>query len=73
MADEQGKRTYTIYVQSGVLHVHGLVRGDHVSVVSPSGQIVTQGYASGASFTTPLPVVSSYVVKVNDHTQKVLY
>ncbi|MBR0309401.1 MAG: hypothetical protein IJQ97_00830 [Paludibacteraceae bacterium] len=73
IADEQGKRTYTIYVQCGTLHVHGLVRGDHVSVVSPSGQIVTQGYASGASFTTPLPVVSSYVVKVNDHTQKVLY
>ena len=70
--DEWGKRTYTVFVQNGDLHVHGLVRGDHVTVVAPSGQLVAQGYSSGASFVTPLPVVSGYVVKVNDYAQKVL-
>lgn len=70
--DESGKRTYTIFVLDGTLHVHGLLKGDYITVFAPSGQLITQAYSSGASFTTPLPIVSGYVVKVNDHTQKVI-
>ena len=70
--DELGKRTYTIFVLNGTLHVHGLLKGDYITVFAPSGQLITQAYSSGASFTTPLPIVSGYVVKVNDHTQKVI-
>ena len=69
---KDGQRQYTIFVLDGTLHVHGLLKGDHVSVFSPSGQLITQAYSAGASFTTPLPIVSGYVVKVNDHTQKVI-
>ena len=50
----------------------GLLKGDYITVFAPSGQLITQAYSSGASFTTPLPIVSGYVVKVNDHTQKVI-
>ncbi|MBQ7530877.1 MAG: hypothetical protein IJT12_04155, partial [Paludibacteraceae bacterium] len=70
--DKDGRRQYTIFVLDGTLHIHGLLKGDHITVYSPSGQLITQAYSSGASFTSPLPVVSGYVVKVNDHTQKVL-
>ena len=67
-----GKRQYTIFVLDGTLHVHGLLKGDYITVFAPSGQLITQAYSSGASFTTPLPIISGYVVKVNDHTQKVI-
>lgn len=69
--DDNGRK-YTIFVQGGTLHVHGLFRGDHVAVYAPTGQLIIQGYSAGASFTTPLPIVSGYVVKVNDYTQKVI-
>jgi hypothetical protein len=51
---------------------NGLVPGDFISVYAPTGQLVTNAVSSGTTFTTPLPVESGYVVRVNDYTQKVV-
>jgi hypothetical protein len=48
------------------------VQGDFITVFAPTGQLVTKAYSTGSTFTTPLPIESGYVVKVNDYTQKVL-
>ena len=72
ITDANGRRQYTIFVAGDMLHIHGLVQGDNITVVSPTGQLVVQARATDTSFITPLPIVSGYVVKVNDHAQKVL-
>lgn len=72
VTDNSGKRLYTIYVQGEMLYIHGLVPGDCISVYAPTGQLVTNAHSAGYTFSTQLPIESGYVVKVNDHTQKVL-
>ena len=72
LPDTQSGRRYIVFVEHGVLHIRGLVKGDYITVYSPSGQIVTNGYANGTTFSTPLPIQSGYVVKVNDYVQKVI-
>ena len=72
LTNEQGKRQYVVFVYGEQLHIHGLVPGDFISVYAPTGQLVTNAVSSGTTFTTPLPVESGYVVRVNDYTQKVV-
>jgi len=73
LCEEQAAGRLQTYFNAGVmLHIHGLIQGDRITVVSPTGQLVVQARATDTSFITPLPVVSGYVVKVNDHAQKVL-
>lgn len=72
LTNAQGKRQYVVFVYGEQLHIHGLVPGDFISVYAPTGQLVTNAVSSGTTFTTPLPVESGYVVRVNDNTQKVV-
>lgn len=72
LTNAQGKRQYVVFVYGEQLHIHGLVPGDFISVYAPTGQLVTNAVSSGTTFTTPLPVESGYVVRVNDYTQKVV-
>jgi len=72
MTDKNGKRSYLVFAHDGILHVRGLIPGDQVALYAPSGQILCTATASSSEWTTPLPIQSGYVVRVNDTSHKVL-
>ena len=72
MADKNGKRSYLVFAHDGILHVRGLIPGDQIALYAPSGQILCTATASASEWTSPLPVQSGYVVRVNDTAHKVL-
>ena len=67
-----GKRQYVVFATDRTLYVRGLVSGDKITVYTSSGKLVRTVTASGSEFTMPLPVISGYVVKVNDTSHKVI-
>ena len=72
MADKNGKRSYLVFAHDGTLHVRGLIPGDQIALYAPSGQLLCTATASASEWTSPLPVQSGYVVRVNDTAHKVL-
>ena len=67
-----GQRQYFVFVKDHLLHVSGLIAGDRITVYAPDGKLVTRATAANSLYTTPLPIESGYVVRVNDYTQKVI-
>ena len=67
-----GKRQYVVFATDRTLYVRGLVSGDKITVYTSSGKLVRTVTATGSEFTMPLPVISGYVVKVNDTSHKVI-
>ncbi len=67
-----GKRIYDVFTVGETLYVTGLIAGDCIAVYAPTGQLVTKATATAAEFATKLPIVTGYVVRVNDYTAKVL-
>ena len=70
--DQEGQRSYYVFVMDGTLYVRGLVEGDRITVYSQAGQLVHTATATGAEFTLPLQYASGYVVRVNDKSFKVV-
>ena len=69
---DSGKRKYFVTVRDDELHINGLIAGDHIAVYAPTGQLLTRAVAAGATFRTQLPIISGYVVAINQYSQKVI-
>lgn len=70
--DELSERTYTVFAHEGTLHIRGLIKGDHIAVYSPAGQVICTATATFTDWTMPLFYQSGYIVLVNDKPHKVV-
>lgn len=66
------QKKYTVYMYRGTLYIRGLQTGDRITVYSPSGQLVQTAVADGYEYSSPMLYQTSYIVRVNDETHKVL-
>ena len=72
LANQEGGRRYLIFTAGGNLYIRGLLEGDTLQVYAQDGRLLVNTTATDYEYVTPLMFHSTYVVRVNDYTQKVI-
>ena len=72
IAGNHSTTPYDVYTSGGNLRIKGLNKGDRIYVYSASGMLVCSAVADGFEYSTQLLRGLSYVVRINNFSQKVV-
>lgn len=61
-----------VWANSHQLYLHGLQSGENITIYSANGSLIHQGVANKTSITIPINSHGVFVVRINNHSTKIL-